>query len=148
MLVEDTEQNSCTAWQRLSSDSLKELAPTASKQTLNKDGLYYTVCQTNLLLKIFLSSCPLSLLSRLQEVWNSAAKLVFKTGECDYAPPLLQAFHWLPVQTGIDYKLQHIYNPDKKSAATHETVWPSSKAVAIRLVSRRTSVQFHFGSCP
>ena len=45
------------------------------------------------------------LLSRLQEVQNSAATLVFKARKLDHAPPLLHAFHWLFVYARIDYKL-------------------------------------------
>ena len=52
-----------------------------------------------------------SLLTRLQKVQNSAAKLVFKARNRDHVrfPP--QAPHWLPVQARIDYKLSTIgYN--------------------------------------
>ena len=52
-----------------------------------------------------LSDCPLYLLSRIQKVQNSVAKLVFKARGRDRVQPLLQALHWLPVQTRIDYKL-------------------------------------------
>ena len=47
----------------------------------------------------------LYLLTRLQKVQNSAAKLVFKVRKRYHMQPLLQALHWLPVQARIDYKL-------------------------------------------
>ena len=55
-----------------------------------------------------LSGCPLYLLSRLQKVQKSAAKLVFTARKRDHVQPLLQALHWLPVQVRTDYKLSTI----------------------------------------
>ena len=52
-----------------------------------------------------LSGRPLYLRGRLQNVQNSAAKLVFKARKRDHVQPLLQALRWLPVQARIDYKL-------------------------------------------
>ena len=52
-----------------------------------------------------LPGCPLYNLRRLQRVQNSAAKLVLKSRKRDHVKPRLQAFHWLPVQARIDYKL-------------------------------------------
>ena len=37
-------------------------------------------------------------------------KLVFKSRRCDHVQPLLQALHWLPVQTTVDYKLSTIFH--------------------------------------
>ena len=55
-----------------------------------------------------LSGRPLYLRGRLQNVQNSAAKLVFKARKRDHVQPLLQALRWLPVQARIDYKLSTI----------------------------------------
>ena len=55
-----------------------------------------------------LSGCPLYLRGRLQNVQNSAAKLVFKARKRDHVQPLLQALRWLPVQARIDNKLSTI----------------------------------------
>ena len=47
-------------------------------------------------------------LCRLQKVQNSSRKLVFKARIRDRVQSLLQAFHWLPVQARIDYKMSTI----------------------------------------
>ena len=65
-----------------------------------------------------LSGCPLYFLRRLQNVQNSAAKLVFKSHKRNYVQ-LLQALHWLPVQARVDYKLSticHSFFSDSSSA--------------------------------
>ena len=56
----------------------------------------------------FLSGCSRFLLSRLQKVQNSAAKLIFKARKHDYVQPLLQALHWLPVHARIDYNMSTV----------------------------------------
>ena len=56
----------------------------------------------------FLSGCSRFLLSRLQKVQNSAAKLIFKARKHDYVQPLLQALRWLPVQARIDYNMSTV----------------------------------------
>jgi hypothetical protein len=52
-----------------------------------------------------LSGCPVYLLTKLQKVQNSAARLVLKARKRDHATPLLKTLHWLPVQARINYKL-------------------------------------------
>ena len=67
-----------------------------------------------------LSGCPLYLLSRLQKVQKSAAKLVFTARTRDYVQCLLQALHWLPVQVRTDYKLSTIgHNVFSDSSPAH-----------------------------
>ena len=44
-------------------------------------------------------------LSRLQQIQNSAARLVFKKSRLDYTTPLLLELHWLPVKYRIEYKI-------------------------------------------
>ena len=50
------------------------------------------------------SGCPLSLIKLLQQVQNSAAKLVFKARRSEHCTPLLKKLHWLPVEQRIKYK--------------------------------------------
>ena len=50
------------------------------------------------------SGCPQSLIKLLQQVQNSAAKLVFKARRSDHCTPLLKQLHWLPVEQRIKYK--------------------------------------------
>ena len=53
----------------------------------------------------FLSGCPNHLLEKLQQVRNSAARLVLKAHKRDHVSPLLSTLHWLPIQARIEYKL-------------------------------------------
>ena len=55
-----------------------------------------------------LSGFSLYLLSRLQKVQNSAAKLVFKARKRDHVQSFLQALHWLLAQARIHYKLSTV----------------------------------------
>ena len=55
-----------------------------------------------------LSGFSLYLLSRVQKVRNSAAKLVFKARKRDHVQSFLQALHWLLAQARIHYKLSTV----------------------------------------
>ena len=44
-------------------------------------------------------------LSRLQQVQNNAARLIFRKSKKDHVTPLLIELHWLPVIHRIDYKI-------------------------------------------
>lgn len=46
-----------------------------------------------------------SLLSKLQLVQNTAARIVTKTRKYDHITPVLARLHWLPVHSRIVYKL-------------------------------------------
>ena len=76
-----------------------------------KKNLTHTLVCVFVLSKLFyrnspVSGHPLYLLSRLQKVQNTAAKLVFKLRKRrDRVKPLLQDLHWLAVQARIDYKM-------------------------------------------
>ncbi len=48
---------------------------------------------------------PLKLISRLQRVMNSAARLVTRTRRSEHITPILQSLHWLPVLYRIQYKI-------------------------------------------
>ena len=74
----------------------------------------------------FLSGCSLFLLSRLQKVENTAAKLIFNARKHDYEQPFLQALHWSPVQARIDYNV---------SAVCHKPFSGSSPAFFSDLVT-------------
>ena len=54
---------------------------------------------------LLLSGCPKHLLEKLQNVQNSAARLVFEAHKRDHVSPLLRTLHWLPIQAHIKYKL-------------------------------------------
>ena len=51
-----------------------------------------------------LSGCPQSLIKLLQQVQNSAAKLIFKARKYEHCSPLLKKLHWLPIEQRIKYK--------------------------------------------
>ena len=51
-----------------------------------------------------LSGCPKSLLKPLQQVQNSAAKLIFKARKSQHCTPLFIELHWLPIEQRIKYK--------------------------------------------
>ena len=52
-----------------------------------------------------LAGCPKYLLSKLQKVQNSAARLIFRTTRSAHVTPMLQSLHWLPIEQRIKYKL-------------------------------------------
>src|SRR5712691_66302 len=45
------------------------------------------------------------LLSKLQSIQNSAARLITKTGKFEHITPILRDLHWLPVCRRIDFKV-------------------------------------------
>ena len=51
-----------------------------------------------------LIGCPRKLLRPLQQVQNSAAKLIFKAKRSQHCTPLLKELHWLPIEQRITYK--------------------------------------------
>ena len=51
-----------------------------------------------------LAGYPQSLLKPLQQVQNSAAKLIFKARKSHHCTPLLKDLHWLPIEQRIKYK--------------------------------------------
>ena len=51
-----------------------------------------------------LSSCPNQLLNKLQNIQNSAARLVFKARKQEHIKPPLRKLHWQPVHSRIQYK--------------------------------------------
>ena len=52
-----------------------------------------------------LVDCPKYLLSKLPEVQNSAARLIFRTTRSAHVTPMLHSLHWLPTGQRIEYKL-------------------------------------------
>ena len=51
-----------------------------------------------------LIGCPQTLLRPLQQVQNSAAKLIYKSRRSTHCTPLLKELHWLPIVQRIKYK--------------------------------------------
>ena len=49
--------------------------------------------------------CPLKFIRPLQQVQNSAAKLIYKAKKSQHCMPLFQELHWLPVEKRIKYKI-------------------------------------------
>ena len=45
-----------------------------------------------------------SLITRLQHVFNSAARIVSKTKMCNHITPVLKSLHWLPVLQRCAFK--------------------------------------------
>ena len=52
-----------------------------------------------------LCGSPMYLLDRLQNVQNSAARLIFQCCNQSHISPLLLSLHWLPINARIEYKL-------------------------------------------
>ena len=51
---------------------------------------------------------PMYMLERLQNVQNSAARLIFQCRKQNHISPLLMSLHWLPINASIEYKLSVI----------------------------------------
>ena len=57
-----------------------------------------------------LYSVPKTILSKLQNVQNTAARLITRTSRYNHITPVLKELHWLPVQHRVVYKiLTHTY---------------------------------------
>ena len=52
-----------------------------------------------------LHGLPDTLLSRLQKVQNTAARILTRTSYTDHISPVLSALHWLPVKKRISFKI-------------------------------------------
>ena len=52
-----------------------------------------------------LTGLPSYLISKLQRVQNSAARLIKQTGRFNHITPVLRDLHWLPIEFRIDYKI-------------------------------------------
>ena len=52
-----------------------------------------------------LINLPADVLSKLQRIQNSAARLVFKKSKREHITPLLKELHWLPIKARIEYKI-------------------------------------------
>ena len=48
---------------------------------------------------------PQHLISRLQSIQNTAARVVTRTGKFDHITPVLKQLHWLPVRYRIVFKI-------------------------------------------
>ena len=48
---------------------------------------------------------PNTLLSKLQRIQNTAARLITRTARHDHITPVLRELHWLPIHSRIDYKI-------------------------------------------
>ena len=48
---------------------------------------------------------PMYMLERLQNIQNSAARLIFRCRKQNHISPLLMSLHWLPINARIEYKL-------------------------------------------
>ena len=46
-----------------------------------------------------------SLITKLQRIHNTAARLITRTKKCEHITPVLMDLHWLPVCYGTQYKL-------------------------------------------
>ena len=51
-----------------------------------------------------LIGCPQTVLKPLQQVQNSAAKLIFKARKTHHCTPLFKELHWLPIEKRLTYK--------------------------------------------
>ena len=87
-----------------------ELRRISSVRHYLSEDATHTLVRTLILSKLdycnsLLAGCPKYLLSDLQKVQNSAARLIFKAKRTEHVTPLLDSLHWLPVEKRIEYKL-------------------------------------------
>jgi hypothetical protein len=82
------------------------------RQVRRRDGQNITACLmvSRILSQLdycnsVLADLPERTTSPLHRVQNSAARLVFSLRPCDHVTPALIQFHWLPVQSRIEFKL-------------------------------------------
>ena len=55
-----------------------------------------------------LAGCPKYLLSKLQKVQNSVARLIFRITRSAHVIPMIHSLHWLPTEQRIEYKLSFL----------------------------------------
>ena len=84
--------------------SIRHLLITQASQTLVYSLALSRLDHCNSLL----SRCPQYLLRKLQNVQNTAAKLVSKAKESDHIHHILQSLHWLPLTHHTQYKISTI----------------------------------------
>ena len=69
-----------------------------------------------------LSGCPQYLLNKPQKAQNNAARLVLRVSTTDHVSPHLASFHWLPIDSRIQYKLSSLcYNCFNSTAPDYLT---------------------------
>ena len=104
-----------------------------------------------------LVNCPQDLLSRLQRIQNSAARLVLKAPRRDHITPHLRTLHWLPIDarikykiaclcfraingTGPDYlaKLVQIYTPPRTLRSSSDTLTLSKPRISTKTYGERS----------
>ena len=81
------------------------LTTDATKSLVN-----YLVTSRLLYCNAFLSGVPKTILNKLQNVQNTAARVVTRTSRYCHITPILKELNWLPVQYRVQYKiLTHTY---------------------------------------
>ena len=59
---------------------------------------------------VLLHGLPNTIISRLQRVQNTAARIIARIPRCEHITPVLKQLHWLPVEKRLQYKvLLHTY---------------------------------------
>ena len=49
-------------------------------------------------------------LNKLQEIQNSAARMLFRQRKHEHITPLLNSLHWLPIKYCLEVKTDHLQN--------------------------------------
>jgi hypothetical protein len=71
---------------------------------------------------ILLHGLPNTLLSRLQRVQNTAARIISRSSRREHITPVLQQLHWLPVEQRLQYKvLLHTYKAMNDASPSYIT---------------------------
>ena len=68
---------------------------------------------------VVLCGLPHCLLYKLQEVQDTAARMIFKAPRTDYITPMLHKFYWLPVCDRIVYKISTLCHTSLTGLSPH-----------------------------
>nr|XP_054749645.1 uncharacterized protein LOC129255116 [Lytechinus pictus] len=95
-----------------------------------------------------LINLPASLLSKLQHIQNTAARLITRTRKHEHITPILRSLHWLPVPQRIQFKILLLtYKAFNGLAPSYinELIKPKTQTTSIRL---RSSSSIHLQLAP
>ena len=100
---------------------------------------------------------PNSCILKLQQIQNSAARIIYRREKFDHATPLLKQFHWLLIRQKREYKLLLYFKAQNGLAPSYLKYLKYSKSVAhfapnimlvVPLTKLRTYLEDHLMKMP